>query len=338
MRADPDEWRRKVIMKLPRRKFLHLAAGAAALPAVSRIARAQTYPTQPVRIIVGFGPGGVSDILARLIAQWLSERLGRPFVVDNRPGAGTNIATETVARAPADGYTLLWLTSSNAINATLYEKLSFDFIRDIAPVASIVLVPSVMEVNSEFPAKTVPEFIAYAKANPGKINMGAAGPGSSTHIFGELFKMMAGVNLIPVQYRSSGPALTDLMAGQVQVMFDPLGSSIEYIRAGRLRALAVTTATRAEALPDVPTVGEFVPGYEASLWQGIGAPKSTPPEIVDKLNREINAALADPKIKARLADLGSTPLAQSPGEFAKLIAADTEKWGNVIRAANIKAE
>jgi tripartite-type tricarboxylate transporter receptor subunit TctC len=325
-------------MKLPRRKFLHLAAGAAALPAVSRIARAQTYPTQPVRIIVGFGPGGVSDILARLIAQWLSERLGRPFVVDNRPGAGTNIATETVARAPADGYTLLWLTSSNAINATLYEKLSFDFIRDIAPVASIVLVPSVMEVNSEFPAKTVPEFIAYAKANPGKINMGAAGPGSSTHIFGELFKMMAGVNLIPVQYRSSGPALTDLMAGQVQVMFDPLGSSIEYIRAGRLRALAVTTATRAEALPDVPTVGEFVPGYEASLWQGIGAPKSTPPEIVDKLNREINAALADPKIKARLADLGSTPLAQSPGEFAKLIAADTEKWGNVIRAANIKAE
>jgi tripartite-type tricarboxylate transporter receptor subunit TctC len=325
-------------MKFPRRKFLHLAAGAAALSVAPRIAGAQTYPTQPVRIIVGFGPGGVSDILARLIAQWLSERLGRPFVVDNRPGAGTNIATETVARAPADGYTLLWLTSSNAINATLYEKLSFDFIRDIAPVASIVLVPSVMEVNSEFPAKTVPEFIAYAKANPGKINMGAAGPGSSTHIFGELFKMMAGVNLIPVQYRSSGPALTDLMAGQVQVMFDPLGSSIEYIRAGRLRALAVTTATRAEALPDVPTVGDFVPGYEASLWQGIGAPKSTPPEIVDRLNKEINAALADPKIKARLADLGSTPLAQSPGEFAKLIAADTEKWGKVIRAANIKAE
>jgi tripartite-type tricarboxylate transporter receptor subunit TctC len=325
-------------MKLPRRKFLRLAAGAAALPAVSRIARAQTYPAQPVRIIVGFGPGGVSDILARLIGQWLSERFGRPFVVENRPGAGTNVATEAVARAPADGYTLLWLTSSNAINATLYEKLNFDFIRDIAPVASIVLVPSVMEVNSEFPAKTVPEFIAYAKANPGKINMGAAGPGSSTHIFGELFKMMAGVDLVPVQYRSSGPALTDLMAGQVQVMFDPLGSSIEYIRAGRLRALAVTTATRAEALPDVPTVGEFVPGYEASLWQGIGAPKSTPPEIVDRLNKEINAALADPKIKARLADLGSTTLAQSPGEFAKLIASDTEKWGKVIRAANIKAE
>ena len=325
-------------MKFPRRKFLHLAAGATVLPAVSRMARAQTYPAQPVRIIVGFGPGGVSDILARLIGQWLSERFGRPFVVENRPGAGTNVATEAVARAPADGYTLLWLTSSNAINATLYDKLNFDFIRDIAPVASIVLVPSVMEVSSEFPAKTVPEFIAYAKANPGKINMGAAGPGSSTHIFGELFKMMAGVDLVPVQYRSSGPALTDLMAGQVQVMFDPLGSSIEYIRAGRLRALAVTTATRAEALPDVPTVGEFVPGYEASLWQGIGAPKSTPPEIVDRLNREINAALADPKIKARLADLGSTPLVQSPGEFAKLITSDTEKWGKVIRAANIKAD
>ena len=325
-------------MKLPRRQFLHLAAGAVALPALSRMARAQPYPTQPVRIIVGFGPGGVSDILARLIGQWLSERLGRPFVVENRPGAGTNVATEAVARAPADGYTLLWLTSSNAINTTLYDKLNFDFSRDIAPVASIVLVPSVMEVNSQFPTKTVPEFIAYAKANPGKINMGAAGPGSSTHIFGELFKMMAGVDLVPVQYRSSGPALTDLMAGQVQVMFDPLGSSIEYIRAGRLRALAVTTATRSEALPDVPTVGDFVPGYEASLWQGIGAPKSTPPEIVDKLNKEINAALADPKMKARLADLGGTPLLGSPADFAKLIADDTEKWGKVIRAANIKAE
>jgi len=260
------------------------------------------------------------------------------FVIDNRPGAGTNIATEAVARAPADGYTLLWLTSSNAINATLYDKLNFDFSRDIAPVASIVMVPSVMEVSSQFPTNTVPEFIAYAKANPGKINMGAAGPGSSTHVFGELFKMMAGVNLVPVQYRSSGPALTDLIAGQVQVMFDPLGSSIEYIKAGRLRALAVTTATRSEALPDVPTVGEFVPGYEASLWQGIGAPKSTPTEIVDRLNKEINAALADPKIKARLADLGSTPLVNSPGDFAKLIVDDTEKWGKVIRAANIKPE
>jgi tripartite-type tricarboxylate transporter receptor subunit TctC len=326
-------------MKLPhRRRFLHLATSAAALPAVSRFAWAQTYPAQPVRIIVGFGPGGVSDILARLIGQWLSERFDRPFIVDNRPGGGTNIATETVARAPADGYTLLWLTSSNAINATLYEKLNFDFIRDIAPVASIVLVPSVMAVNSQFPTKTVPEFIAYAKANPGKINMGAAGPGSSTHIFGELFKMMAGVDLVPVQYRSSAPVLTDLMAGQVQVTFGPLGASIEYIKTGRLRALAVTEATRSETLPDVPTVGEFVPGYEASLWQGIGAPKSTPPEIVDRLNKEINAALADPRIKARLADLGSTPFAQSPGDFAKLIASDTEKWGKVIRAANIKAE
>jgi tripartite-type tricarboxylate transporter receptor subunit TctC len=326
-------------MKLPhRRRFLHLATGAAALPAVSRFAWAQTYPAQPVRIIVGFGPGGVSDILARLIGQWLSERFDRPFIVDNRPGGGTNIATETVARAPADGYTLLWLTSSNAINATLYEKLNFDFIRDIAPVASIVLVPSVMAVNSQFPTKTVPEFIAYAKANPGKINMGAAGPGSSTHIFGELFKMMAGVDLVPVQYRSSAPVLTDLMAGQVQVTFGPLGASIEYIKTGRLRALAVTEATRSETLPDVPTVGEFVPGYEASLWQGIGAPKSTPPEIIDRLNKEINAALADPRIKARLADLGSTPFAQSPGDFAKLIASDTEKWGKVIRAANIKAE
>ena len=321
-----------------RRRFLHLATGAAALPAVSRFVWAQTYPAQPVRIIVGFGPGGVSDILARLIGQWLSERFDRPFIVDNRPGGGTNIATETVARAPADGYTLLWLTSSNAINATLYEKLNFDFIRDIAPVASIVLVPSVMAVNSQFPTKTVPEFIAYAKANPGKINMGAAGPGSSTHIFGELFKMMAGVDLVPVQYRSSAPVLTDLMAGQVQVTFGPLGASIEYIKDGRLRALAVTEAARSETLPDVPTVGEFVPGYEASLWQGIGAPKGTPPEIIDRLNKEINAALADPRIKARLADLGSTPLAQSPGEFAKLIAADTEKWGKVIRAANIKAE
>jgi tripartite-type tricarboxylate transporter receptor subunit TctC len=331
-------------MKRPnRRRFLHLATGAAALPAVLRFAwaqgaPAQTYPAQPVRIIVGFGPGGVSDILARLIAQWLTDRFDRPFLVDNRPGGGTNIATETVARAPADGYTLLWLTSSNAINATLYDKLNFDFIRDIAPVASVVLVPSVVTVNSEFPPKTVPEFIAYAKANPGKINMGAAGPGSSTHVFGELFKMMAGVDLVPVQYRSSAPIMTDLMAGQVQVTFGPLGSSIEYIKSGRVRALAVTEATRSEALPDVPTVGEFVPGYEASLWQGIGAPKSTPPEIIDRLNKEINAGLADPRFKARLADLGCTPFAQSPAEFAKLIAADTEKWGKVIRAANIKAE
>jgi tripartite-type tricarboxylate transporter receptor subunit TctC len=323
-------------MKLARRKFLHLAAGAAALPAVSRVARAQTYPTKPVRLIVGFGPGGVSDILSRLMGQWLSERLGQPFVIENRPGAGTNIATEAVVRVPADGYTLLLLTSSNAINATLYEKLNFDFIRDIAPVAGIALVPSVMEVNPSFPAKTVPEFIAYAKANPGKINMAAVGPGSSTHIFGELFKMMAGVDMVPVHYSSSAPALTDLIGGRVQVMFDPLISSIEHIKAGKLRALAVTTATRSEALPDVPTAGEFVPGYEALLWQGIGAPKNTPTEIVDKLNKEINAALADPKIKARLADLGGSVLVNSPAEFAKLIANDTEKWGKVIKFAGIK--
>ena len=323
-------------MKFSRRTFLHLAAGSAALPAVSRVARAQTYPTQPVRLIVGFGPGGVSDILSRLMGQWLSERLGRQFVIENRPGAGTNIATEAVSRAPADGHTLLLVTSSNAINATLYEKLNFDFIRDIAPVASIALVPSVMEVNPSFPATTVPEFIAYAKANPGKINLAAVGPGSSTHIFGELFKLMAGVDLVPVHYSSSAPALTDLISGQVQVMFDPLISSIGHIKAGKLRPLAVTTGTRIEALPDVPTVGDFVPGYEALLWQGIGAPKNTPTEIVDKLNKEINAALADPNIKARLADLGGTALVNSPADFAKLIASDTEKWGKVIRGASIK--
>ena len=306
------------------------------LPAVSRVARAQTYPTNPVRLIVGFGPGGVSDILSRLMGQWLSERLGQSFVIENRPGGGTNIATEAVVRAPADGYTLLLVTSSNAINATLYEKLNFDFIRDIAPVAGIALVPSVMEVNPSFPAKTVPEFIAYAKANPGKINMGAVGPGSSTHIFGELFKMMAGVDMVPVHYSSSAPALTDLIGGRVQVMFDPLISSIEHIKAGKLRALAVTTATRSQALPDVPTAGEFVPGYEALLWQGIGAPKNTPTEIVDKLNKEINATLADPKIKARLADIGGTVLVNSPADFAKLIANDTKKWGKVIKFADIK--
>jgi tripartite-type tricarboxylate transporter receptor subunit TctC len=323
-------------VNLPRRKFLHLAAGAVALPLLPRAGRAQNYPTQPVRLIVGFGPGGVSDILSRLIGQWLSERLGQPFLIENRPGAGTNIAAEAAVRAPADGHTLLLVTSSNAINATLYEKLNFNFIRDIAPVAGIALVPSVMEVNLSFPARTVPEFVAYAKANPGKINMGAVGPGSSTHIFGELFKMMAGVDLVPVHYSSSAPALTDLISGRVDVMFDPLISSIEHIKAGTLRALAVTTATRSDVLPNVPTVGEFLPGYEALLWQGIGAPKNTPTGIVDKLNREINAALADPRIKRRLADLGGTVLVNSPADFGKLIADDTEKWGKVIRGANIK--
>jgi tripartite-type tricarboxylate transporter receptor subunit TctC len=326
-------------MKLPhRRQFLHLAAGAAALPAVSRFARAQEYPTKPVRIIVGFAPGGGADIAARLIGQWLSERLGQSFVIENRPGAGSNIATEAVVRAPSDGYTLLLVSAPAAINATLYEKLSFNFIRDIAPVASISHVPHVMVVHPSFPAKTVPEFIAYAKANAGKINMASAGNGSTPHVAGELFKMMAGVNLIHVPYRSAGPALTDLLGGQVQVMFDNMASSIEHIRAGKLRPLAVTTTMRSETLPDVPTVSEFVPGYEVSNWFGVGAPKATPAEILDRLNKEINASLADPKLRARLADLGGTPLVGSPADFGKLIAAETEKWAKVIRAANIKPD
>ena len=325
-------------MKLPRRNFLHLAAGAAALPAVSRVARAQAYPTRPVRIIVPFAPAGSADIVARLIGQWLSERLGQPFVIENRPGAGTNIGTEAVVRAPADGYTLLLAGSSSAINATLYDKLTFNFIRDIAPVASIIRQPNVMLVNPSVPAKTVPEFIAYAKADPGKINMASAGNGSSSHVFGELFKMMAGVNIVHVPYRGGAPALTDLLAGQVQATFVPVPASIEYVRAGKLRALAVTTTTRSDALPDIPTVGDFVRGYEASGFVGLGAPKNTPAEIIEKLNKEINAALADPKIKARLADLGGTVLPGSPAEFGKLVADETEKWGKVIRAANIKPE
>jgi tripartite-type tricarboxylate transporter receptor subunit TctC len=325
-------------MKLPRRKFLHLAAGAAALPAVSHIAWAQEYPTKPVRIIVGFAPGGGADIAARLIGQWLSERLGQSFVIENRPGAGSNIATEAVVRAPSDGYTLLLVSAPAAINATLYEKLSFNFIRDIAPVASISHVPHVMVVHPSFPAKTVPEFIAYAKANAGKINMASAGNGSTPHVAGELFKMMAGVNLIHVPYRSAGPALTDLLGGQVQVMFDNMASSIEHIRAGKLRPLAVTTTMRSETLPDVPTVSEFVPGYEVSNWFGVGAPKATPAEILDRLNKEINSGLADPKMKARLADLGGTVLPGSPADFGKLIADDTEKRAKVIRSANIKPE
>ena len=325
-------------MKLPRRKFLHLAAGTAALPAVSHIAWAQEYPTKPVRIIVGFAPGGGADIAARLIGQWLSEWLGQSFVIENRPGAGSNIATEAVVRAPSDGYTLLLVSAPAAINATLYEKLSFNFIRDIAPVASISHVPHVMVVHPSFPAKTVPEFIAYAKANAGKINMASAGNGSTPHVAGELFKMMAGVNLIHVPYRSAGPALTDLLGGQVQVMFDNMASSIEHIRAGKLRPLAVTTTMRSETLPDVPTVSEFVPGYEVSNWFGVGAPKATPAEILDRLNKEINASLADPKIKARLADLGGTVLPGTPADFGRLIAEETEKWGKVVKFTGIKAE
>jgi tripartite-type tricarboxylate transporter receptor subunit TctC len=325
-------------MKLPRRKFLYLAAGAAALPVVSRIAWAQAYPARPVRIIVGATAGGGFDIVARPMGQWLSDRLEQPFVIENRPGAGTNIATEAVVRAPPDGYTLLLASAANAINAALYDKLSFNFIRDIAPITGIMRVPSAMMVHPAVPAKTVPEFIAYAKANPGKINMASGGIGAPGHVAGELFKMMTGVQMIHVPYRGIAPALTDLLGGQAQVLFGALTSSIEYIRAGKLRALAVTTTARSEALPDLPTIGEFLPGYEASQWYGIGAPKNTPAEIVDRLNKEINAALADPKIKARLADLGGTPLVGSPADFGKLIAEETEKWGKVIRAANIKPE
>jgi tripartite-type tricarboxylate transporter receptor subunit TctC len=326
-----------IVMKLPRRKFLHLATGAAALPAVSRFAWAQTYPSRPVRLIVGFSAGGsASDIVARLMGQWLSERLGQQFIIENRPGAATNIATEAVVRAPADGYTLLFVTLTNALNATLYDHLSFNFIRDITPVAGTIRVPFVMLVNPSVPAKTLPEFIAYAKANPGKINMASSGNGSGPHVFGELFQAMAGVNMVHVPYRDN--PFPDLLGGQVQVFFISIPPSIGYIQSGKLRALAVTTAMRQEALPDIPTVGEFVPGYEASAWQGIGAPKNTSAEIIDKLNKEINAGLADPKIKAQLVNLGGTVLALSPSDFGKLIAEETERWGKVIRAANIKPD
>jgi tripartite-type tricarboxylate transporter receptor subunit TctC len=319
-------------VKLARRQFLHLAAGAVALPAFSRVAVAQTYPARPVKLVVGFPPGGGNDIVARLIAQWLSERLGQPFVVENRPGAGTNIATEAVVRAQPDGYTLLFVAPSSAINATL------NFIRDVAPVASLIRLPNVMEVNLSVPVKTVPEFIAYAKADRSKINMASPGVGTSVHLSGELFKMMAGADMLHVPYRGTAPALTDLLSGQVQVMFGTMTGSIEYIRTGKLRALAVTTATRAEALPDVPTVAEFVPGYEASTWYGIGAPKSMATEIIDKLNKEINAGLADSKIKAQLADLGGTVLAGSPAEFGRLIADETEKWAKVVKFSGAKPE
>jgi tripartite-type tricarboxylate transporter receptor subunit TctC len=324
-------------MKLPRRQFLHLAAGAAALPAVPRFAWGQSYPWRPVRIVVTFPAGSTSDILARPMAQWLQERLGQPFVVDNRSGAGGTIGTEAVVRASPDGYTLLLISGAHTINATLYDKLSFDFIRDIAPVAGVSRETGVMVVNPSVPAETVPDFIAYAKANPGKINMASAGIGASTHVAGELFKMMTGVNMVHVPYRGSPPALTDLLGGQVQVYFGPIAGSIEYVRAGTLRALAVTTAKRSEALPDLPTVGEFVPGYEASAVWGVGAPRNTPAEIVDKLNKEINAGLADPKIKARL-ELGGTVLPGSPADFGKLIAEETEKWAKVVKFANIKPE
>jgi tripartite-type tricarboxylate transporter receptor subunit TctC len=325
-------------MTLVRRRFLRLVAGAAALPAVSRMARAQAYPTRPVRLVVPVAAGGALDILARLIGQWLAERLGQPFVIENRPGAGTNIGIEAVVRAPADGYTLLLIPQSVTTNATLYENLSFDFIRDIVPIAMISRLPLVMEVTSSLPATTVPEFIAYAKSNSGKISMASGGSGSMSHIGGELFKLMTHVDMLHVPYRGGAPALTDLIGGQVQVMFSPLPESIETIKAGKVRALAVTTATRSQALPEVPTVAESVPGFDASTWQGIGAPNDTSGEIVARLNNEINAALADPKIKARLADLGSVPMPMSPGDFENLVVADTEKWAKVIHAAKIKLQ
>jgi tripartite-type tricarboxylate transporter receptor subunit TctC len=325
-------------MKLPRRSFLHLAARAAALPAVSRIAWAQTYPTRPIRIIVGFAAGGTTDIAARLIGQSLSERLGQPVVIENRPGASTNIATEAVVRAPADGYTLLAVTATNTVNVTLFEKLTFNFVRDIAMVAGVISSPLALEVNPAVPVRTVPELIAYAKANPGKINMASFGTGTSSHVTGELFKQRAGINMPHVPYRGSAPMLVDLLGGQVQAAFDNLPASIEYIRAGKLRPLAVTTAARSEALPDTSTMGDFFPGFEASAWVGVGAPKNTPPEIIDKLNREINAALPEPKMKARLAELGGTGLIGLPADLSKLVATETEKWAKVIRAANIRPE
>jgi tripartite-type tricarboxylate transporter receptor subunit TctC len=325
-------------MKLPRRTFLHLAAGAATLPTISRIAKAQSYPSRPVRIVVPFAAGGNVDLFARLIGQWLSERLRQPVVIENRPGAGTTIGTEAVVRAAPDGYTLLMASTAATINATIYEKLSFNFVRDIAPVAAVVRTPFVMAVHPSVPAKTVLEFIAYAKASSGKLSMASSGIGTTPHVAGELFKMMTGVDMVHVPYRGAGPALTDLIAGQVHVYFTALPEAIEHIRVGKIRALAVTTAAQSDVLPDTPTLSGVLPGFEASFWAGFGAPKSTPTEIVDNLNKAINAGLADPEIKSRLAELGGTVLVGSPADFGKLIAAETEKWGKVIRAVNIKAE
>jgi tripartite-type tricarboxylate transporter receptor subunit TctC len=327
----------KGAMTLPRRTFLHLAAGAAALPAVSRLAWAQTYPTRPVRVIVANAAGSAGDILARLVAQWLSERLGQQFVIENRPGGGNTIGTEAVVRAPADGHTLLLVSPPNAIGATLHDKLNYNFIQDIAPVAGISREPQVVLVNPSVPAKTIPEFIAYAKANPGKLNMASSGIATASHMAGELFKMMTGVNMQHVPYRGAAPAFTDLIGGQVQFMVITPVSSIEYIKSGKLRPLAVTTSTRLEMLPDTPTVGQSVPGYESSGFFGIGAPRNTPAEIVDRLNREINAGLADSKVKERFKALGSTVLAGSPADFGRLIADETEKWAKVIKFAGIKA-
>jgi tripartite-type tricarboxylate transporter receptor subunit TctC len=325
-------------MNLPRRQFFRLAVGAFAAPAVARHAAADAYPSRPVRLLVGFTPAGGNDIIARLMGQWLTERLGQTFVIENRPGAGTNIAAEVVIYSPPDGYTLFVTNLSNAINATLYEKLNFNFMRDMLPVAGIAQAPAVFAINSSVPAKTVTEFIALAKANPGRINMGSAGIGSTGHLAGELFKMMAGVNLIHVPYRGNAPALTDLIAGQIEVLFPSLGSSIEYVKTGKLRALAVTGATRSDAVPDLPTVAETLPGYQAASFYGIGAPRNTPAAVVEVLNKAVNGGLGDPKLKARLADLGSVPLPGQPATFGKLIADETEKWGKVIRFAGIKSQ
>jgi tripartite-type tricarboxylate transporter receptor subunit TctC len=325
------------MMNLPRRRFVHLAACAVALPALSLNARAQAYPSRPVRLVVGVAAGGSADLLARLMGQWLSERLGQQFVIENRPG-NSNISTEAIIKAPPDGYTLLECGPAHTVNATLYDKLNFNFVRDTAPVGGIASVPLVMDVNPSFPAKTIPQFIAYAKANPGKISMASAGIGTSNHMAGELFKMMAGVDIVHVPYRGAAPALNDLLGGQVQVLFDIVPSSIEHIKAGKLRALALTTATRSEALPDIPTIGEFVPGYQATAWFGIVAPRSTPTEIINKLNKEINAGLSDPQMKMHLAELGATAFAGSPTVFGEFIVGETEKWRKVIRSANIKIE
>ena len=325
-------------MKLARRKFLHLAAGAAALPAVSQLAYGQSYPTKPVRWIVGFAPAGGNDIVARLMGQWLTERLGQPFVIDNRPGAATNIAAEAAINAPPDGYTIFLANVANAINAPFYTKLNFNFIRDTTPVASIMRMPNIMLVNPSLPAKTIPEFIAYAKANPGKINMASAGVGSGGHLAGELFKMMTGVTLVHVPFRGNGPALTALLGGQVEVLFATLASSVEFVRSGKVRGLGITTAKRSQALPDVSPIDETVPGYEESSWYGIVGPKGTPEHVVEILNREINAALVDAKMKERIANLGGIEISGTPADFAKLIVEETEKWAKVIRAANIRAD
>jgi len=325
-------------MRLPRRKFLHLAAGAVALPAVSRTASAQAYPSRPIRVIVGYTPAGSADITARLMGQWMSERLGQTVVIENRPGAGTNLATESVIRAPADGYTLLLVAPANAINASLFEKLNHNYAKDIAPVAGINRFANVMEVHPSVPAKTVPEFIAYAKANPGKLSMASSGAGSTIHLSGELFKMLTGIQMTHVPYRGSAPALTDMISGQVQVMFDNIPSSIQHIRAGKLRPLAVTGTTRSDLLPEIPTVADYLPGYEASAWYGFGAPRGTPPEIIEKLNKTVNEILADPAVKAKFTEMGATLIVSSPADFAKYVAAETEKWGKVVKFSGAKPD